>query len=535
MEAIGFHLKRSRSNPAKPGDLPTGIVACNSIARGVTVLWRLARGWKRAGTQVAATLACAVNDVTQRQLVDRRSACPGLFRLAPALDGGICRVKLACGRLSADQAEAVAAAAARFSTAPIELTNRANFQIRAVQPKDEDALIDALMSAGLGPQAPAAGAKGDLDQTALLGSDDVRNVMVSPLAGRDPLQVIDVLPLAEQLLASLQGNRRYHALSPKFGIQIDGGEGIAMLHHPHDLWLAISGPSEVMIGLGSCLPLAGDPNTPAGDRALAAAPLDQALALILATLDLFLEISAELQGVFRVKQLPADFSGAAFIDRLQLRLSFALRRDATVAEWRRQKMARGAHLGIIAERAASHVSVGATPALGRITPQQFKALADLARRFSDGQLHLTPWQSVLLPRVEKAQAEHALQELVDLGLVTDANLPFAQMIACTGSAGCGSGLAATQADGARLAAALAKHGSAFPVHLSGCTKSCAAMRAEPATLVGVAPGLYDLYRRAPKAGTRFGQLVATRITIDEAAERLAAFTSTDDFDFTGLS
>jgi precorrin-3B synthase len=82
---------------------------------------------------------------------------------------------------------------------------------------------------------------------------------------------------------------------------------------------------------------------------------------------------------------------------------------------------------------------------------------------------------------------------------------------------------------------LAKHGSAFPVHLSGCTKSCAAMRAEPATLVGVAPGLYDLYRRAPKAGTRFGQLVATRITIDEAAERLAAFTSTDDFDFTGLS
>ena len=28
---------------------------------------------------------------------DRRSACPGLFRLAPALDGGICRVKLAAG------------------------------------------------------------------------------------------------------------------------------------------------------------------------------------------------------------------------------------------------------------------------------------------------------------------------------------------------------------------------------------------------------------------------------------------------------
>lgn len=476
-----------------------------------------------------------MNDVTQRQPVDRRSACPGLFRLAPALDGGICRVKLSCGRLSADQAEAIAAAASSFSTAPIELTNRANFQIRAVQPKDEEALIDALMAAGLGPQPHADDASCTIDLTTLLGSDDVRNVMVSPLAGRDPQQIIDVLPLAEQLLTSLQGNRRYHALSPKFGIQIDGGESVAMLHHPHDLWLAVTGPDEVMIGLGSCMPVAGDRNTPAGDRALAAAPLAQAQVLLLAALDLFLEISGKLLDVLRVKQLPADLRGAAFIDRLQPRLPFALRRDEAVAAWRRRKMIRGAHLGIVTEHEPSYVSVGAIPPLGRITSAQFEALADLARAVSDGRLNLTPWQSVMLPRVARSQADRALQQLTAIGLVTEATLPFAQMIACTGSAGCGSGLAATQADGARLAAALAKRGSAFPVHLSGCGKSCAAMRAEPATLVGIAPGRYDLYRRAPNAGARFGQLVAQQITIDEAAARLAGFTSTDDIDFTGLS
>jgi precorrin-3B synthase len=34
----------------------------------------------------------------------RPSACPGLLRIVPALDGGICRIKLAGGVISADQA-----------------------------------------------------------------------------------------------------------------------------------------------------------------------------------------------------------------------------------------------------------------------------------------------------------------------------------------------------------------------------------------------------------------------------------------------
>ncbi|MEG1456771.1 MAG: precorrin-3B synthase, partial [Comamonas sp.] len=44
----------------------------------------------------------------------RPSACPGLWRIVSALDGGICRIKLPGGLLLADQADAVAAAAERF-------------------------------------------------------------------------------------------------------------------------------------------------------------------------------------------------------------------------------------------------------------------------------------------------------------------------------------------------------------------------------------------------------------------------------------
>src|SRR6185369_6797864 len=125
-----------------------------------------------------------------------------------------------------------------------------------------------------------------------------------------------------------------------------------------------------------------------------------------------------------------------------------------------------------------------------------------------------------LPGIATVEASAILRQLTEAGLTTDAAAPFAQMIACAGSAGCGSALAATQADGAKLARLLDAANKTFPVHLSGCSKSCASMRAEPATLVAVAPDHYDLYQREPDAGSRFGKRIAANITIDEAASLL---------------
>ena len=62
----------------------------------------------------------------------RPSACPGLLRIVQALDGGICRVKLAGGAITAAQAHAVADAAQAYAGGVIEATNRANLQIRGI-------------------------------------------------------------------------------------------------------------------------------------------------------------------------------------------------------------------------------------------------------------------------------------------------------------------------------------------------------------------------------------------------------------------
>ncbi|MCO6058957.1 precorrin-3B synthase [Pseudomonas sp. MOB-449] len=418
----------------------------------------------------------------------RPSACPGLLRIVQAKDGGICRIKLPCGRLGSIQARAVAAAATAHASGVIETTNRSNLQIRGVKPGTEQALIDALLAAGLGAGSP--------------GADDVRNLMVSPLAGLDASAPVDISSLAGQILALLQDRAHFHALSPKFALLLDGGEAMAMLEHPHDLWIAAMGQGDHALfafGLAGCPPQAAD-DAPA----LAAVYRRQVPALVEALLELFLELATPEQT--RMRHLLAKHPEGDLLLRLQQRLDVPL---LPAGDWRRPAPQPFAHLGIHNGR-----HVGGAPALGRLAAVQLTALADLADAQGDGSLRLTPWQSVLLPNVRAPEA--ALQAMRHLGLTTDASEPLARLIACTGSAGCAKGLSDTKADALALTHLLPPGTVA---HLSGCPRSCAAAHVAPFTLLATGPGRYDLYQRG---GTGFGRLLSRDISIQEAGERLAA-------------
>ncbi|WP_256657795.1 precorrin-3B synthase [Pseudomonas sp. 2FG] len=432
----------------------------------------------------------------------RPSACPGLLRIVQARDGGICRIKLPAGRLRASQALAVAAAAQEHGSGVIEATNRANLQIRGVRVGQEDALIASLLAAGLGPSSP--------------GADDVRNLMVSPAAGLDPAALLDVSPLADQLLATLQDNPALHRLSAKFALLLDGGERLAMLEHPHDLWLsALQGGSQPLFafGLAGCPPLPGSPDT-----ALAAVPLEQVPALVLACLELFLELAGPEHS--RMRQLLTELPAQDFLQRLQARLDFPLQQDAALRQWRRPAAEAWAHLGLQPQLQPGLLQVGAAPPLGRLHVQQLLELARLTQQFGDASLRLTPWQSLLLPNIRQADGPALLHALGELGLVCDPLQPLARIIACSGSAGCGKGLAATKADALALAARLAGSAPLPGLHLSGCPRSCAAAHDSPLTLLAVADGRYDLYQR-DAAVPGFGRPLARHLTIAEAGDLLA--------------
>ncbi len=455
------------------------------------------------GQGVAAT----DNQVTplnhcHRAATPRPSACPGLLRIVAARDGGICRIKLPGGRLSADQSRAIATAAKACASGVLEATNRANLQVRGVHPGREDELIARLLEAGLG--------------AASAGGDDVRNLMLSPAAGHDPQALLDTRTLAAALLARLEGESRWHTLSPKFAIQLDGGERLAMLEHPHDLWLsALPGDgSRYAFGLAGCPPQRSE-DAPA----LASVPAQQALELVLGVLALFLDCATPEQT--RMRHLLQTLPATAFLARLRaLQPSLDLRTDDELAAWRRAPAEPLRRFAVQAQREAGLCQVGAQSVLGRLSAGQLRGLAELAERHGDASLRLTPWQGTLLPNVPAADAPGVLQGLESLDLLTDAGAPLSRLIACTGSAGCARALADTKGDARRLAALLPAGTAAPAVHLSGCPRSCAAAHTAAFTLLATGPARYQLLQRTPGVAG-FGRVLAEHLTIEQAAVRLA--------------
>lgn len=417
-----------------------------------------------------------------------------MWRIVQALDGGISRIKLDAGHLEADQAEAVAAAAERFAGGVIEVTNRSNLQIRGVG-EDHQGLVAQLLSAGLGPREVAG--------------DDVRNLMLSPAAGHDPAMLFDTRALGAQILHVLQTTPRFHELSAKFAVQLDGGEDLAMLRHPHDLWLS---PLLLEDGLWLAFGLAG---CPGHDAPLAAVPVADGLALVRAVLARFLDVADA--GQSRMRQVLTTLTADQFLAGLPL----PLRRDAAVTGWRRRERDLALHLGVYPQLQAGRVAVGGVAPLGRLSATQLRGVASLARELGDGSLRMTPWQSVLLPNIAMAQAERVLAGLACLGLITDPHAPLAGVVACTGSAGCAKGLADTKADAVQLAATLRRPGPVAGIHLSGCNRSCAMAHTAPSTLLAVGPGRYDLYFHDP-ATPGPGTVAGRNLTLEEAGATLDA-------------
>jgi len=404
-----------------------------------------------------------------------------LLRIVSARDGGLCRVKLPGGRLTAVQARAIATASARWASGVLELTNRANLQLRGVRPDGAAALVAELQAAGLGPSDPAA--------------DDVRNLLLSPAAGRDPQQLRDVRPLAAELLGLLEGDRRLHGLSPKFALQLDGGEALARLDHPHDVWLSAR-PAGYVLGL------AGTPlDLPVG----LIAP-GREVATVTRLLHRFLDLAGPEQS--RMRQLLETHPLDELLAGMDL-LPVPPTPGAPVQAVQR--------LGSHPQRQPGLCWIGAQPALGRLPAATLAAVADLTEHHGKGELHLTPWQGLLLPDVPVDQAPELLAALTALALITDPAAPLARLIACTGSQGCAKGQADTKGDAQRLAERLPAD---VEVHLSGCPRSCALAGQAPHTLLAVAPGRYDLFvRDATQPGP--GRRRATHLSLDEAAAWLA--------------
>jgi precorrin-3B synthase len=401
-----------------------------------------------------------------REMARMRGWCPGALRPMQSGDGLIVRLRLTGGILPFALAADIATWSRLWGNGQIDLSNRANLQLRGLSDCHLPALDDALGGAGLLDDDPAAEA--------------VRNVIASPLAGLDPTAVIDIRPLTAGLERRLTADPVFRALPGKFGFAIDDGGLLSLGDVPADVrFEACPGPVFTVRLAGS-----SDAFGPCEPCAIP-------------------EVAAAIARAFLRRpggRRMRDLAAASIARDAGLTLAIA---SAPLAP----RAFLGAHaLG----NGEGFLGIGLP--FGRIAAGDLSGLTGSAEAAGARELRLTPWRAMLIPLPSLAAA-HSLSDALS-AFILDPNDPRRRIAACPGAPACIQATTATRADAAILAAHLPA-GSGVAVHLSGCEKGCAHPHAAPITLVG-RNGHYDLVRD----GAASAAPALRGLTTAQAAEHL---------------
>lgn len=355
-------------------------------------------------------------------------ACPGVLAVHHAADGGVARVRVPGGQLSAAAFRTIATAAAELGDGTIELTSRANLQVRGLADGAEAELAERLASAGLLPSAT---------------HEKVRNIMASPLTGLDGGGFADVRPLVSGVDRALCARPPLAELSGRFLFAVDDGRGdVAGLGADVTALVVARDAAAVLLG-----------GTDHGLRAELADVID----VMLACAEAFL---AERDEEWRLAELGADA-----LRRVAERAGAADPAGGGVLETARPRA-----VGPLGPVGACLVA-GAP--LGWLGPGQAAALAA-----TGADLVVTPWRSVVVADLDDPAP--VARALAAEGLLLDPGTP--RVTACTGRPGCAKALADVRADARPVS------GVDIPVHWSGCARRCGRPRGEVLDVVATGDG-----------------------------------------------
>lgn len=158
--------------------------------------------------------------------------CPGAYRPMMSGDGLVVRVRPRLGRLDREQALGLCALADRYGSGCIDLTNRANLQIRGVSDAEHDALLQGLAALDLLDADP--------------GLESRRNILVTPFWQRGDLSK----RLAEKLLDALGDLPEMPA---KVGFAVDTGAAPILGAAPADFRFERRGTGFILRAEGSAM------------------------------------------------------------------------------------------------------------------------------------------------------------------------------------------------------------------------------------------------------------------------------------------
>ncbi|WP_222192580.1 precorrin-3B synthase [Modestobacter italicus] len=381
---------------------------------------------------------------------ERADACPGALQTHAAADGGLARVRVPGGVLTAEQLRVLAAAARELGDGHLELTSRGNLQLRGLPVGAEGELGGRLAAAGLLPSDT---------------HERVRNVLASTLSGRTGGGHVDVRPWVRAFDAGLRADPALAELPGRFLATLDDGRGdVAGL--AGDVGLLALSPTTVALLLGGV------------DSGLHCAP-DDAVALALDAARAFLaERAAQGSTAWRLTELT---DGPARVD--------AHLAPGHVRQHGRAVPVPAAPVvgpvGAAMQVDGRTALIGVVP-LGRLSADQADLLARLA-----AEVQLTPWRSVVVPDLAEDAVDDAAVDLFRTGIVFDEASPWLQVTTCAGRPGCAKSLADVRADAMAAVASRALPAGGARQHWAGCERRCGRPQGGVVDVVATPAG-YDI-------------------------------------------
>ncbi len=394
----------------------------------------------------------------------------GLFHVAPAQNSFMCRLRMPGGVLNSWQFRGVADLARRFGGGHVDVTTRANLQIREIGPQDAPAVLMGLTDLGI------------MNRGA--GADNIRNITSSPTSGIDPQELIETLPLAKELHHYILNHQELYGLPRKFNIAFEGGGRVASLDDTNDIGFRAvrvgqdKATQELPPGTYFHLTLGGI--TGHRDFARETGVLlkpEECIPVAAAIVRIFIrEGDRTDRKKARLKYLLDAWGFEKFLEVVEKEYGAALRRseldrcDPPLAD------DRWAHVGFHHQKQSGYTYVGVVLPVGRLTVKQAEGLADIAQRFGGGTIRLTVWQNLLISDIAERDVETVKLAIEALDLEWDASSFRSGLVACTGNAGCKFAASNTKSQALILAKYLEERLSLdrpINIHLTGCHHSCA--------------------------------------------------------------
>lgn len=398
----------------------------------------------------------------------------GLFFVAPAQSAFMCRMRLAGGVLRSDQLRGLAQLADDCATGHVDITTRANLQMRGIPADQAMNLLIGLRDLGI--------------VTLGAGADNIRNVTCSPLSGLDATELIETLPLAKELHYHILHRRELFGLPRKFNVAFDGSGRISSLAETNDVsWHAVEVNSSessndvqesLSTGIYFLLGLGGI--TGHGDFArptnVLVAPAD-CVAVSEAILRVFIQHGDRSdRKKARLKYVLDAWGFEKFLREVERELGRPLLRVTSDQFHRTDRVDRWAHVGVHSQKQPQQYYVGVTVPAARLSSAQLRGLAEITSRYGSGQIRLTVWQNFLIPNVREDDVVAVKAAVNALGLNWDASSFQAGLVACTGNAGCKFAASDTKRHSLTLADYLQARfhlDQPINIHLTGCHHSCA--------------------------------------------------------------